>query len=227
MKSLLKLIKADKIYQMDGISVSALEKINLEIKSGELTAIIGPSGSGKSTLMHIIGCLDRPSKGEYYFEGKPISKQSDEQLAEIRNKKIGFIFQTFNLLPRVSALENVKLPLIYTRLKEKKMKKIALKKLKEVGLEDRIDHRSNQLSGGEQQRVAIARALVNNPQLILADEPTGNLDTKSGKEILDILQNLNKKGQTVIIVSHDPEIAELCKRVIKIVDGKIVSDIKD
>jgi len=221
MNPLLKVVNVAKKYQMDGICVKALKEINLEIKDKELASIIGPSGSGKSTLMHILGCLDRPTKGEYFFENKKTSQLTDEELARIRNRRIGFVFQTFNLLPRVSALDNVQLPLFYSDIGFRKRKKLALKKLEQVGLKERIDHHPNQLSGGQQQRVAIARALVNNPELILADEPTGNLDTKSGEEIMKILIDLNKEGHTIIIVTHDPEIAEKTKRIIKIRDGKI------
>lgn len=221
---LLKLDNISKTYQMGGVSVHALKNINLQINVGELTAIIGPSGSGKSTLMHIIGCLDRPSKGEYFFDKKPVSQLTDEELAKIRNQKIGFIFQTFNLLPRTSALANVELPLVYGRISFKKRRQTAIKKLKEVGLGDRLSHWSNQLSGGQQQRVAIARALVNSPQLILADEPTGNLDSKSGREIMEILKKLNKQSHTIIVVTHDQEIAQHCPRIINLKDGQISSD---
>jgi putative ABC transport system ATP-binding protein len=227
MKSLLKLFKIEKTFQLDGVVVRALRGIDIKITGGEFVAIVGPSGSGKSTLMHIIGCLSKPSAGKYWFENHNISDLSDNQLAEIRNRHIGFVFQTFNLLPRVSALENVKLPLIYTKFREKKIKKLALEKLTQVGLEKRIDHHPNQLSGGEQQRVAIARALVNNPKLILADEPTGNLDSKSGAEILKMLVGLNKQGQTIIMVTHDLNIAKKAARTIKIVDGQVKSDIKN
>jgi putative ABC transport system ATP-binding protein len=222
MSSLLKLVQVSKKYQMDGVSVEALKNVNLAINKGELTSIVGPSGSGKSTLMHIIGCLDRPTSGEYYFDEKKLSQLNDQQLAQIRNKKIGFVFQTFNLLPRVSALHNVELPLFYSNLGSRERHRLALEKLEAVGLAERIEHHPNQLSGGQQQRVAIARALVNRPDLILADEPTGNLDTKSGKEILDLLFDLNKKGNTIVIVTHDLEIAKKCKRIIKIRDGEII-----
>ena len=222
-KPLLKLINVKKHFQMDGVTVKALRQASLEIKEGEIVSIVGPSGSGKSTLMNIIGLLDRPTKGEYIFEGKRADKFNDNQLAQIRNKKIGFVFQTFNLLPRLNALNNVKLPLLYSDLRESKRKQLAFESLKAVGLEDRVNHRPNQLSGGQQQRVAIARALVNNPKIILADEPTGNLDTKSGKEIMAILKNLNKKGHTIIIVTHDEDIAKKSERIIKIIDGKIVN----
>jgi putative ABC transport system ATP-binding protein len=223
-RPLLKLVNVSKEYKMDGLSVHALKKINLEINPGELTAIIGPSGSGKSTLMHILGCLDRPTSGDYYFSNQKVSLLDGNQLAKIRNQQIGFIFQTFNLLPRVSALHNVELPLFYSDVSKKERQERALEKLADVDLEERIEHHPNQLSGGQQQRVAIARALINNPQMILADEPTGNLDTKSGKEILELLWDLNKKKHTIVVVTHDLEIAKKCRRIIKIRDGEIVKD---
>ncbi|HUV46664.1 MAG TPA: ABC transporter ATP-binding protein [Candidatus Bathyarchaeia archaeon] len=223
MKPLIKLVAIKKTYQMDGISVKALDGIDLQINKGDLMSIIGPSGSGKSTLMHIIGCLDRPSEGKFYFDNRKVAGLSDEQLAEVRNQKIGFIFQSFNLLPRVSALKNVELPLLYSNISSQERRKRALEQLKKVGLEDRVDHHPNQLSGGQQQRVAIARALVNNPQMILADEPTGNLDTKSGQEVMTLLKSLNQKGHTIVIVTHDPELAQQTKKIVKLLDGKIVN----
>jgi len=222
--SLLKLKNVCKTYYLDGISVEAIKNINLEIKKGEFVSIGGPSGSGKSTLMHIIGLLDRPTKGEYYFAGKLVSKLPDSKLAELRNKKIGFVFQTFNLLPRISALENVKLPLIYGQIGEKNRKKLALEKLKQVGLEHRVEHHSNQLSGGQQQRVALARALVNKPELILADEPTGNLDSKTGIQIMKLLRKLNEQGNTIVVVSHDDLVTKRTKRIITLRDGEILED---
>ena len=221
MTPLLRLVNVYKKYQLDGICVEALKKINLEIKKGELTAIQGPSGSGKSTLMHILGCLDRPSGGQYYFNQKSVAQLNDNQLALFRNQKIGFVFQNFNLLPRISALHNVELPLLYSDISSRERRQRSLAQLKAVGLEDRVNHHSNQLSGGEQQRVAIARALVNNPNLILADEPTGNLDTKSGEGILKILLKLDQKGHTVIIVTHDGYVAKNCPRIIRIKDGAV------
>lgn len=206
---------------MDGVSIKALDQASLVIKSGEFVSIMGPSGSGKSTLMYLLGCLDTPSSGKIYLEGKLISGLSEEELAQIRNRKIGFVFQSFNLLPRTSALNNVALPLLYTGKKEAERKRLARQALESVGLKERVNHFSSQLSGGEQQRVAIARALVTDPLIIFADEPTGNLDTKSGKEIMAILEKLNQEGRTIITVTHDPYVAGYAKRIIKIIDGKI------
>lgn len=220
-KPLLVLKDVCKTYHLDGVSVKAVCHVSFSILSGEMLSIVGPSGSGKSTLMHIIGCLERPSKGQVFLKGRDLTKASDNELADIRNQVIGFIFQSFNLLAKTSALDNVIIPLIYAKISERKRLKLAMEKLTQVGLGDRFYHKPNQLSGGQQQRVAIARALINNPDIILADEPTGNLDTKSGKEIMQILKNLNKLGKTVIIVTHDPDIAKQTKRVIKIIDGKI------
>lgn len=219
---LLKLVNVSKTYQLDSLAVHALKKVSLSIKKGELVAIMGPSGSGKSTLMHIAGCLDTPTTGKVLLEGKDISQLSEAQLAQIRNKKIGFVFQAFNLIPRTSALNNVMLPLFYANFSHQDMKKEAIKALKDVNLGDRLDHFSNQLSGGEQQRVAIARALVNKPSIIFADEPTGNLDTKAGTEIMKILKKLNQRGHTVVVVTHESHIAKFAQRIIKIVDGEIV-----
>ncbi|HUV42340.1 MAG TPA: ABC transporter ATP-binding protein [Patescibacteria group bacterium] len=222
MSALLKLVNVSKVYRPDSHPIYAVKNANLEIKEGEFVAIMGPSGSGKSTLMHLVGCLDTPSSGKVLLEGKNISKLSEEELAKIRSQKIGFVFQTFNLIPRTTALDNTALPLIYTDISLRKRKQLAEKTLKEVNLKDRGDHYPNQLSGGEQQRVAIARALINDPLIILADEPTGNLDTKSGQEIMAIFTRLNKQGKTVIIVTHESEIAKYAKKTIKIVDGEIV-----
>ena len=219
--TLLKLLDVKKVYRMDGISVKALDGISLTIKRGEFVTIIGPSGSGKSTLMHIIGCLDTPTSGEVFLDGQKVNNFSERQLAAVRNKKIGFVFQTFNLLARTSALENVALPLIYSNLPESKIEEKAKEALNAVDLSDRLSHHPNQLSGGQQQRVAIARALVTSPSLILADEPTGNLDSKSGQEILRIFQQLNNQGNTIIFVTHDQQVATSAKRIIKIKDGKI------
>jgi putative ABC transport system ATP-binding protein len=210
-----------KVYKMGEIEVHALRGLSVRIARGEIVSIMGPSGSGKSTLMNIIGCLDRPTGGEYFLDGERVSDLKDDQLASIRNQKVGFVFQTFNLLPRATALSNVELPMRYSADKNNR-KKRALAALEAVGLSDRVRHRPNELSGGQQQRVAIARALVNEPSIILADEPTGNLDTSSGDEIMEILLSLNKDhGTTLVIVTHDPEIASQTGRVIHILDGVV------
>ncbi len=211
-----------KVYQMGEVEVHALRGLSVKIAPGEILSIMGPSGSGKSTLMNILGCLDRPTSGEYSLNGESVAHMTDDQLAEIRNRGVGFVFQNFNLLPRATALANVELPMRYTALNGRDRKQVAKEALEAVGLEDRILHRPNELSGGQMQRVAIARALVNNPSIILADEPTGNLDTQSGDEIMAVLKKLNKeRGTTLIIVTHDPEIAALTNRVISIRDGRI------
>jgi len=215
-----------KTYQMsEDVQVHALRGLSFNVKSGEVIAIMGPSGSGKSTLMNIIGCLDRPSSGSYILDGENVSQLSDDKLADIRNKKVGFVFQNYNLLQRTSALGNVMLPLRYNRSNgnvHHDQKEIATVMLDQVGLKDRVHHKPFELSGGQQQRVAIARALINDPAIILADEPTGNLDSKSGDEIMELLLNLNKeKGVTLILVTHDPDIAKHAQRVIQIVDGKV------
>ena len=211
-----------KVYQMGEIEVHALRGLSVNIAPGEIVSIMGPSGSGKSTLMNILGCLDRPTSGEYSLNGESVATLNDDQLAEIRNRGVGFVFQSFNLLPRATALANVELPMRYAVLNGRNRKQVAKEALEAVGLGDRIRHRPNELSGGQMQRVAIARALVNNPAIIMADEPTGNLDSQSGEEIMTLLKNLNRdRGTTLIIVTHDPEIAELTNRVISIRDGRI------
>jgi putative ABC transport system ATP-binding protein len=213
-----------KFYEIGLQTVKALDGIDLSIAEHEFVSIMGQSGSGKSTLMNIIGCLDVPSSGSYSFEGTEVSELHDNELAQIRGEKIGFVFQTFNLLPRVSALKNVELPMIYYGFRAKERKRKALKALEEVGLADRIDHKPNELSGGQKQRVAIARALVNEPSIILADEPTGNLDSKTGDEIMDLFMKLHEKGNTFIIVTHEKQIADYTKRIIRLKDGKILDD---
>jgi putative ABC transport system ATP-binding protein len=212
-----------KIYQMGDVAVPALNGVSLKINKGEMVAIIGPSGSGKSTLMNIIGCLDTPTSGTYHLDGLDVSKMTDDEQAAIRNKKIGFVFQQFNLLARTPAIDQVELPMVYAGAPDRR--KIAAEALQAVGLGDRVHHRPNELSGGQQQRVAIARALVNNPSIILADEPTGNLDSKAGREVMAIFQRLNKeRGITVILVTHEPAIAAHTHRIIHIRDGEIVRD---
>jgi len=210
-----------KVYKMGSEEVNALRGVSIYIEKGEYVAIMGPSGSGKSTLMNLIGCLDTPTRGDYYLNNRRVSSLNDDELAYIRNKEIGFIFQTFNLLPRASALRNVELPLIYNGTKGEARIKMAREALEQVGLGDRIHHKPNELSGGQRQRVAAARALVNKPSLILADEPTGNLDTKTGEEIMQLLADLHKAGNTIIVVTHERDIAEYSQRVIYIRDGLV------
>ena len=218
-------IDITKVYQLGDVEVRALRGTSLQVSRGELVSIMGPSGSGKSTLMNILGCLDQPTSGEYFLEGMEIDQLDDNQLADIRSKRSGFVFQTFNLLPRTTALSNVELPLVYGGIGGRQRRERAVAALEAVGLGDRIHHRPNELSGGQQQRVAIARALINEPSIILADEPTGNLDSKSGAEIMAIFQRLNvEDGITIIFVTHEPEIAQHTRRIVRIADGRIVDD---
>ena len=212
----------NKTYHNGSMELQVLKNISFTVKEGEFLAIMGSSGSGKSTMMNILGCLDHEYNGEYILDGIDISKSSEDELSEIRNKKIGFIFQSFNLLPRLTALENVELPLVYSSVPKADRHQKALELLEMVGLKDRVHHKPNELSGGQRQRVAIARALVNNPSIILADEPTGNLDSKSEEEIIEILQKLNKMGKTIVIVTHEPNIGEIAQRKVVFKDGEII-----
>jgi putative ABC transport system ATP-binding protein len=224
MEDLILLREIEKIYEMGQAQVKALDGVSLEIHKGDYLAIMGPSGSGKSTLMNLIGCLDTPSSGSYRLKDREISALGDDELARIRNQEIGFIFQTFNLLPRADALQNVELPLIYSGIPRRERHERARKALEAVGLGDRMGHRPNEMSGGQRQRVAIARALVNDPSILLADEPTGNLDSKTGDEIMALIDRLHEQGNTIILVTHEDELARQAARVIRLRDGKIVSD---
>ncbi len=221
---MLKIEEIRKAYKNGEIEVEALKGVSFEVKTGEMVAIMGPSGSGKSTLMHLLGCLDHPTSGKYYLDGNDVSDLKDDQLAEIRNDYIGFVFQQFNLLGRTSILHNVEVPLIYKGIKKKKRQEIARDVLEKVGLGDRMRHFPNEISGGQKQRVAIARALVNQPFLLLADEPTGNLDTKTEEEIMELFHQLHDQGHSIIIVTHERSIAEHAQRIINLVDGKITRD---
>jgi putative ABC transport system ATP-binding protein len=221
-ETVIKLKDVGKVYQMEEVQVQALKKVDLNVNKNEFLAIMGPSGSGKSTLLHMIGCLDRPSYGKVILNGVDISKLNDSKLARLRGKEIGFVFQTFNLYPTLTALENVELPMIIVEKNKKERKQRALELLKMVGLEGRANHLPSQLSGGERQRVAIARSMANNPQIILADEPTGNLDSKVGDEVMKTFVRLNENGKTVVVITHDENIASHAKKIIKIKDGEII-----
>ena len=220
---LIRLESITKIYGSGDAAVVALADFSLHVAAGELLAVMGPSGSGKSTLMNILGCLDTPTSGRYWFAGEDVSRLNETQLAHVRNRKIGFVFQQFHLLPKLSAWRNVELPLLYRNAEDRR--NLALQALDQVGLLNRIDHRPTQLSGGQQQRVAIARALVTNPDLILADEPTGNLDTASSRDVLAVLRELNEEGRTIVVITHDPEVAPVARRTVAVRDGRLVQEV--
>jgi len=224
MSALVQVKNLVKTYKMGEVEVQAVRGINLDIEKANFTSIVGPSGCGKSTLMHILGCLDRPTSGKVYLEGTDISTLSDDELAYIRSRKIGFVFQTFNLLPKISAVENVELPLAYSGVPQSERRKKAMSLLEKVDLADRAEHTPPELSGGQRQRVAIARALVNDPSIILADEPTGNLDSKSGEDVMSLFKQLDSEGVTIIMVTHNPDLARRCERSIHLKDGQIISD---
>lgn len=226
-QEVIKLENIKRFFKIGDVEVQALRGVNLTINKGEYVALMGPSGSGKSTLMNLLGCLDTPSAGKYWLSGQDVSQMDDDELAEIRNKEIGFVFQTFNLLPRSTALDNVALPLVYAGYSRTERNERALKTLESVGLADRTDHKPNELSGGQRQRVAIARALINNPSIILADEPTGNLDTKTSYEIMELMEKIHEQGNTVIIVTHEEDIARRAHRIVRLRDGVVESDITD
>ena len=224
--ALIELRDITKVYQMGSQEVHALAGISLDVHANEYVAIMGPSGSGKSTMMNIIGCLDTPTSGEYVLNQQRVSEMSDNELAEIRNREIGFVFQTFNLLPRVNCLQNVELPLVYSGMRRKMRRERAASALESVGLGDRMDHKPNELSGGQRQRVAVARALVNRPSIIMADEPTGNLDSRTGEEIMYLFENLYRQGNTLLVVTHEEDIAQHARRIIRLRDGLIESDVR-
>lgn len=223
-RALIDIIGITKVYRMGSTEVHALAGVDLQINDNEYVAIMGPSGSGKSTLMNVIGCLDTPTDGEYFLNNKNVSHMSDDELAQIRNSEIGFVFQTFNLLPRVTCLQNVELPLIYAGIRKSDRKEQAMQALESVGLGDRVTHKPSELSGGQRQRVAVARALVNRPSILLADEPTGNLDSRTSEEIMELFEELHERGNTILIVTHEEEIAQHTRRIVRLRDGKVETD---